>query len=114
MVILLNASLGAGRPSRRCGPAVFLPLIATSPSVMFLIKHQGNTNEAETLFKRALVIREQALVPGHPDVEETRNKLAGLMESKVKLNAHVPKTFSHSELVAYWYITSFAIRQGTY
>ena len=101
MIILVNASLEAGRLPRPCGPAAFLPLLATSASLIFLTNHQGNTNEVETLFKRALAIREQALVRSHPDVVKTRNNLAGLVESEVKLNAHLPKIFFHLELVAY-------------
>ena len=103
MITLANASLEAGRLPRPYSPAVFLPLLATSASLILLTNHQGNTNELETLFKRALAIREQVLVPGHPDVVETRNNLAELIETKVKINAHLPKIFIHSELVAYTY-----------
>ena len=53
------------------------------------------------LFKRALAIREKALVPKHPDVAETRKHLMGLMESKVKNDAHLTKICIHWELVAY-------------
>ena len=39
---------------------------------------QGKYSEAEGLFKRALVIREQALGTSHPDVGQTLNNLGSL------------------------------------
>lgn len=44
---------------------------------------QGNYDEAEPLFTRALAIREKALGPEHPDVASSLNNLA------VLLNRHV-------------------------
>ncbi len=42
----------------------------------------GDYTEAEPLLRRALVIREKALGPDHPDTATALNNLAGLLESK--------------------------------
>lgn len=39
--------------------------------------------EAEPLFRRSLAIREKALGPQHPDVAQSLNNQAGLLEAQV-------------------------------
>ena len=51
-----------------------------------LYRRQGKYVEAEPLYKRALVIREKALGPNHPDVAQSLNNLA-LVYSKVYTEA---------------------------
>ena len=41
-----------------------------------LLRDQGRYGEAESLFRRALAIREQALGPDHPDTATSLNGLA--------------------------------------
>jgi tetratricopeptide (TPR) repeat protein len=47
-------------------------------------RNQGKYSEAEWLLKRALVIREKALGPNHPDIAHTLNILAGVYQAQRK------------------------------
>ena len=47
-----------------------------------LLETKGNLAEAELLYRRALVIREEKLGTDHPDVANTLNNLAGLLKTK--------------------------------
>ena len=46
-----------------------------------LLRATGRYGEAEPLYRRALVIREQALGPAHPDVASSLNNLAELLDA---------------------------------
>ncbi len=41
-------------------------------------------SKTDTLFRRALAIREKALGPDHPDVAQSLNNLAGLLDTQGK------------------------------
>ena len=47
------------------------------------LANQGKYDDAEPLYKRALVIREETLSPRHPDVATSLNNLASLLNSQV-------------------------------
>jgi len=57
---------------------------------------EGNLEEAETLYRRALDIREKALEPGHEDLAESTRRLAGLLRrtgreaEAAELEARIP------------------------
>lgn len=46
---------------------------------------QGKYTEARLLFKRSLAIREKALGRRHPDVAQSLNNLAGLLQTEVRM-----------------------------
>ena len=47
------------------------------------LANQGKYDDAESLYKRALTIREEVLGPRHPDVASKLNNLASLLKSQV-------------------------------
>ncbi|CAB1106731.1 unnamed protein product [Ectocarpus sp. CCAP 1310/34] len=56
------------------------------------LKAQGNYDEAGKLYERSLAIREKALGPDHPDVAQSLNKWALLLESQVRA-IRIPGSF---------------------
>src|SRR4051794_38319366 len=57
---------------------------ATLNNFAALYKSQGKYDDAESLYKRALVIREEMLGPMHPDTEASLNNLTALYKSQGK------------------------------
>lgn len=55
-----------------------------------LYKAQGRLNEAEPLYKEAVVILRAALPEGHPDIATDLNNLAGLYQAQGRLNEAEP------------------------
>ena len=58
-----------------------LPLAVLLNKSALLLHATGRYGEAEPLYRRALVIREQALGPAHPDVASSLNNLAELLRA---------------------------------
>ena len=52
-------------------------------TITLFLENQGKCDDAEALYKGALVIREETLGLGHPDVAESLNNLAVLLQSQV-------------------------------
>ena len=55
-----------------------------------LYRTQGRYSEAEPLYKRSLLIREQQLGADHPDTAGSLNNLAGLYESQGRYSEAEP------------------------
>ena len=59
------------------------PALVQIFTITGFLANQGNYDDAEPLYKRALVIREETLSPRHPDVATSLNNLASLLNSQV-------------------------------
>lgn len=70
-------------------PRVSACLRLTTFLLLLLATFQGKYEEAEPLFERSLAIREKALGPDHPDVAESLNNWAGLLEIQVTVGEFI-------------------------
>ena len=53
------------------------------PHQNVFLANQGKYDDAEPLYKRALTINEETLGPRHPDVAQSLNNIATLLDSQV-------------------------------
>ena len=65
----------------------------TAPSQTSLLAMQGKYAEAEPLYQRSQAIREKVLGLEHPDVAQSLNNRAGLLESQVRIVKKFPGNF---------------------
>jgi len=59
-------------------------------NLAILRRHQGNLDDAEDLYKRALAIREHEQGPNHADIAVVLNNLAGLKAAEGQYDAALP------------------------
>lgn len=59
--------------------------IVSDPTQAYLFSHMGRYEEAHKLYKDALAILEKNFGTEHPDVAQTRNKLAWIYFKQVRM-----------------------------